>query len=101
LLFQRKIVFLQLETFKSVVMSTVALNGLLDYLSGTLTAEDMVWLTEQLKRRIHNGDTVAPYTSEELHARISKSEQDYSEGRYTSHEDLFASLLDQNIQKAV
>ena len=58
-------------------------------------------LTEQLKRRIHNGDTVAPYTSEELHARISKSEQDYSEGRYTSHEDLFASLLDQNIQKAV
>ena len=82
-------------------MSTVALNGLLDYLSGTLTAEDMVWLTEQLKRRILNGDTLAPYTSEELHARISKSEQNYSEGRYTSHEDLFASLLDQNMPEAV
>lgn len=82
-------------------MSTVALNGLLDYLYGTLSSEDIVWLTEQLKHRIHNDDDVVPYTPEELQARILKSEQDYLEGRYISHEDLFASLLDQNIQKAV
>ena len=73
-------------------MSSTALNGLRDYLFGTLSADDMMWLTEQLKRRIHNGDTLAPYTSEELHARISKSEQDYSEGRYTSHEDFLSRI---------
>jgi hypothetical protein len=31
-----------------------------------------------------------PYTIEELHARIAKAERDSAEGRYRSHDEVFA-----------
>ena len=31
-------------------MSSTALNGLRDYLFGTLSADDMMWLAEELKQ---------------------------------------------------
>ena len=73
-------------------MSRVTLTNLRDYLYGTLTADDMMWLAEELKRYVCNAERLKPYTIEELHARIAKSEQDFSEGRYLTSEELFSEL---------
>lgn len=35
-------------------------------------------------------EKMRPYTLEELHARIDKAERDSAEGRYRSHEEVFA-----------
>ena len=64
-------------------MSTTALYGLRDYLTNTLSPSNMLWLATQLTKQAEMMDGVShePYTIEELHARIAKSEQDSAEGR--------------------
>ena len=79
-------------------MSTTALYGLRDYLYGTLTTSDMIWLVEQLGSYIRKEEKLKPYTIDELNARIAKSESDAAEGRYKSHKEVFEAL---NIQEAV
>ena len=73
-------------------MSTTALYGLRDYLYGTLSTKDMIWLVEQLGSYIRKDESLPPYTLEELNARIAKSEQDAAEGRYMSHQEVFESI---------
>jgi hypothetical protein len=73
-------------------MSTQALTGLRDYLTGTLSANDMVWLVEELAGFLRKDDALKPYTIEELHARIAKSERDFAEGHYMTSEELFSDL---------
>ena len=48
----------------------------------------------------HSHDELKPYTIEELHARIAKAERDSVEGRYRSHEEVFAKYR-QEILEAV
>ena len=73
-------------------MSTQALTGLRDYLTGTLSTNDMMWLVEELTGYVRKDDAFEPYTIEELHARIAKSERNFAEGRYITSEELFCDL---------
>ncbi|MBR4645177.1 MAG: hypothetical protein IKO73_08505 [Bacteroidaceae bacterium] len=82
-------------------MSTQALTGLRDYLYGTLSTNDMMWLVEELQNYIRKEDSPEPYTMEELHARIAKSERDAKEGRFRTHEEIFTELLNEELQEAV
>ena len=74
-------------------MSTTTLYNLRDYLYGTMSADDMIWLVEELTNYIRKGDDIQSYTIEELDSRIDKSERDAIEGRYRTHEELFASIM--------
>ena len=76
-------------------MSTAALSGLRDYIYGTLSTEDMIWLVEELKSHVRRDDKQEPYTMEELHARIAQSERDFAEGRYFTDDEVFADLDDE------
>ena len=70
-------------------MSTAALTSLRDYLTGTLSSTDMIWLIEEMKDfMLGSEEKLEPYTKEELHARIAQAEADIVAGRLTSHEDL-------------
>ena len=73
-------------------MSTQALTGLRDYLTGTLSIADMNWLADELKGYVHKDDALEPYTIDELHERIAKAERDFAEGRFLTSEELFGEL---------
>ena len=75
-----------------MIMSTTTLYSLRDYLYGTMSADDMIWLVEELTSYIRKGDELQSYTIEELDARIDKSERDAIEGRFRTHEELFANI---------
>ena len=74
-------------------MSTAALTNLRDYLYGTLSTSELMWLVEELKVHAHNDSLLKPYTMEELQARIALSELDSAEGRFKTHEALFSELI--------
>ena len=82
-------------------MSTATLSGLRDYLYGTLSLEDMMWLVEELTGYIRKENELKPYTMEELEARIDKSERDAAEGRFKTHEEVFAKIMNEEFQNAI
>ena len=70
-------------------MSTTALTNLRDYLTGTLSREDMMWLVEEMRDFMRGKEeNLKPYTIEEIHAMIEESERDIAEDRVTSHEEV-------------
>jgi len=73
-------------------MSTATLMGLRDYLYGTLSIDEMVWLVEELKSYVRKESKPEPYTIEEIHHRIAESERNFAEGRYFSDDEVFADL---------
>ncbi len=73
-------------------MSTQALTGLRDYLTGTLSTNDMMWLVEELKEYVRKDEAQDPYTIEEIHERIAQSERDFAEGRYFTDDEVFEDL---------
>ena len=73
-------------------MSTATLMGLRDYLYGTLSIDEMVWLVEELKSYVRKESKPEPYTIEEIHHRIAESERDFAEGRYFTDDEVFADL---------
>lgn len=77
-------------------MSETTLTNLLNFLYGTLSPKDMRWVAEQLIEQA-NAEELKPYTIEELHERIAKSEQDYAEGKYHTHEDVMK-MLDEELE---
>jgi hypothetical protein len=72
-------------------MSKATLTSLLEFLYGLLSSEDKRWIGEQLIERA-NAEDLKPYTIEELHERIAKSERDFAEGRYYTDDEVFADL---------
>ena len=89
--FQRKSVFLQLETFKSVVMSTVALNGLLDYLFSTLSTTNMRWVGEHLLERAkkQESEQLRTFTMKEIDSMLDEAEAAFEAGDYLTQEEVF------------
>ena len=77
-------------------MSKATLTSLLEFLYGLLSSEDKRWIAEKL---IEQADTeeLKPYTIEELHERIAKSERDFAEGRYYTHEEVMK-MLDEELE---
>lgn len=71
-------------------MSTAALTGLRDYLTGTLSPSNMLWLSTQLAE--YAKKEPKPYTMEELHDRIAQSERDIAEGRVYDFDDVMREL---------
>lgn len=71
-------------------MSTAALNSLRDYLYGTLSPENMRWLSQQLAERAEQQESLKPYTKKELLDRVEKSHQQLSDGKYYTTEEVIA-----------
>jgi hypothetical protein len=70
-------------------MSTQALTGLRDYLCGTLSTTDMLWLVEELTMFVKKDDfPLKRYTKEELNAMLDEAEADIAAGRVTPHEEV-------------
>ena len=71
-------------------MSTATLSNLRDYLCGTLSISDMIWLVEEMKNFMRGPEEkLKPYTMEELNARIDQSERE--KGRLPSQPSPFLS----------
>ena len=71
-------------------MSTQALTGLRDYLTGTLSVADMNWLANELTE-FANKDEEFPlkrYTMEEINAMLDAAEAEITEGKGTPHEEV-------------
>lgn len=73
-------------------MSTVALEGLRDYLTGTLSPSNMLWLSTQLADYAKKMEPLKPYTREEIHARIAQSEREIAEGHVHDFDDVMREL---------
>ena len=75
-------------------MSTTALQGLLDYLYGTLSPSNMRWVAEHLVMqadKVENPD-LKPYTMDEINARIDQSLRDSAAGLGQESEEMFREL---------
>ncbi len=74
-------------------MSTTALTNLRDYLTGTLSREDMMWLMEEMRDFMRGKEeNLKPYTIEEIHAMIEESERDIAEGRVYDFDEVMAEI---------
>ena len=70
-------------------MSTQALTGLRDYLTGTLSVADMNWLATELNKFAKKeGFPLKRYTMEEINAMLDASEADIAAGREYDNEDV-------------
>jgi len=76
-------------------MSSTALNGLRDYLFGTLSADDMMWLAEELKRHLHNGNASKPYSMEEIDGWIDESERQMAANLCEDEEEVYRELKEE------
>ena len=74
-------------------MSTQALTGLRDYLTGTLSIADMNWLAGELTDYANKEEfPLKRYTMEEINAMLDEAEADIVEGRVIDDEDAWDDL---------
>ena len=72
-------------------MSTTALQGLLDYLYGTLSPNNMRWVAEHLVMqadKVENPD-LKPYTMDEINAMLDEAEADFEAGKGIPDEEVW------------
>jgi len=70
-------------------MSTQALTGLRDYLTGTLSVADLNWLAAELTEFAQKDKfPLKHYTMEELNAMLDASEADIAAGKVIDNEDV-------------
>ena len=85
---QRKIAKrLQILTY----MAQETLNGLLQYLLATLSYDNRAWLSQHLIEP-QASDALAPYTMEEINARLDESEQQITAGEFYTTEEVLTDL---------
>lgn len=73
-------------------MSTSVLSNLRDYLYGTLSPANMLWLSKQLAdyvQKQREQERLKPYTMEEINAMLDEAERQFAAGEYVTNEDLF------------
>lgn len=82
-------------------MSEATLTNLLEYLYGTLTPSNQLWLAEHLMEHAYmeNGEVLKPYTIEELHQMIAEGERQIAEGKWQDSEDMFRELEEEFADK--
>lgn len=74
-------------------MSTTALNGLRDYLYGTLSPANLIWLGTQLTEYgTRQQERQKPYTMEEIHDMIAQAERESAAGQGQESEEMFREL---------
>lgn len=72
-------------------MSIGTLTNLRDYLCGTLTPANMLWLSAQLSEYAKRDEkTLKPYTMDELNAMLDEAERQFSAGEYLTNEEVFS-----------
>ena len=70
-------------------MSTQALTGLRDYLTGTLSIADMNWLAGELTDYAKKEEfPLKRYTVEEINAMLDAAEAEIATGKGTLHEEV-------------
>lgn len=71
-------------------MSTTALQGLLDYLYGTLSPGNMRWVAEHLVMQADKVEKpdLKPYTMEEVNAMLDEAEAEIAAGIGIPHEEV-------------
>ena len=70
-------------------MSTQALTGLRDYLTGTLSVHDMNWLAAELTEYAKKEELpLKRYTMEEIDAMLDAAEAEIAAGKETPHEEV-------------
>ena len=71
-------------------MSTAALQGLLEYLYGTLSPTNMRWVADHLIKRAALSEPVElkRYTMEEINAMLDEAEANFEAGKGIPHEEV-------------
>ena len=72
-------------------MAQETLNGLLQYLLATLSYDNRAWLSQHLIEP-QASDALAPYTMEEINARLDESEQQITAGEFYTTEEVLTDL---------
>ncbi len=72
-------------------MSTMALEGLLSYLYGTLSPSNMKWVGEHLieHAKQEQGERFRPYTMQEIDDMLDEAEAAFEAGDYLTNEEVF------------
>ena len=70
-------------------MSTATLTNLRDYLTGTLSTTNMLWLSEQLADYAKKMTAPPrPLTLKEMNAILDRAEEEIAAGKGTPHEEV-------------
>ena len=72
-------------------MAQETLNGLLQYLLATLSYDNRAWLSQHLIEP-QAAETLAPYTMEEIDARLDESERQIAAGELYTTEEVLTDL---------
>ena len=72
-------------------MSTTTLEGLRDYLYGTLSPANMLWLSAQLAEYAQKEENIRlrPYTMEEIDNMLDEAEAAFEAGDYLTNDEVF------------
>ena len=72
-------------------MTTTALSGLLEYLRGTLTANNMRWVGEHLIEYANKeeAEQFRPYTMQEIDDMLDEAENAFEVGDYLTQNEVF------------
>ena len=75
-------------------MSTATLQGLLDYLTDTLSTSNMLWLSERLTdyARKNEKQQLKPYTMDEIRARMEIAESELDAGLGVESDEMIREL---------
>lgn len=75
-------------------MSPTTQQGLLDYLKGTLSTSNMIWLSERLTEyaKEKQEQDLKPYTIEEIRSMIEQSRRDSAAGQGIDSDEMFREL---------
>ena len=75
-------------------MSTATLQGLLDYLTDTLSTSNMLWLSERLTdyAKKNEEQPLKPYSMEEIRARMEIAESESAAGLGIDSEEMIREL---------
>ena len=83
-------IFADRKAKKQNTMSTATLTNLRDYLYGTLSPTNMIWLGTQLTEYGHQHENHAPvpYTMEEVNDMLDVAEANFEAGLGIPHEEV-------------
>ena len=82
-------------------MSTKALSGLRDYICGSLSFANILWLCKQLtdyvQQQQKTQNNPLPHTKEELNAALDEAERQFKNGEYVTNEEVMRWIKDERI----
>ena len=72
-------------------MSTSTLTNLRDYLYGTLTPANMLWLATELTEyaKKEENERLRPFTMEEIDEMLDEAEEAFESGDYLTNDEVF------------